>query len=810
MAKARKRKTAARKRSTTAKRRSKSRRRTSKGGRGWLRKLIWLGVAAGFAAGFASSVVVIRLDRIVRTRFEGQRFRVPSRVYSAPSILYPGLDIELADLRGSFVRLGYREARGDGSIQQGQYSWQKHRVRVHLRNFEHPTRSEPARDVVFRIRDGFIDEILELPLGRTLGAVLIEPELLGAYYGPNREQRELVGLEALPAHLVDAIVAVEDQRFEAHPGIDVRRIGGALLANLRAGGIRQGGSTLTQQLVKNFFLTPERTLKRKAHEAVMALLVELRYDKHEILEAYLNEIYLGQRGSTEIHGVGEAALRFFGKRVQNVSLAESALLAALIQSPNGISPYRNPEGARERRDLVLELMAKQGRIEPAQRDAAIAEPLSLAAITPDPGDARYFLDLLRVQLSDSYDATVLSSQGIKVYSTLESRTQRLAATALREGIEKLERQFPALVSDDPTRVLQGCIIAIRPQTGEIVALVGGRDYQLSQFDRCTQARRPAGSTFKPFVYIAGLEPRLGGPAITLASFLDDSPLEIATPSGPWQPRNFDREFHGRVGVREALERSFNVATARLAQEVGIGRVADVARRMGIESALPLVPSLALGVADVSPLEMARAYATLAGGGIRPQIHSIEDLVDLAGRTLERRELHHKRVIDAGTAYLVTSLLQGVVHRGTAAGVRSTGIEGPIAAKTGTSDEERDLWFVGYTPELVAVVWIGFDEPRSIGFASSRGALPIWRRFIGELTGGKIHGQFPRPPSVVVADVDPLTGARALWGCPDRRRELFIEGALPEQVCPSGAVTGSEQDGFGQTQERFFEWLRRHL
>jgi len=772
--------------------------------------LVWLGVATGFVAGFASSVVVIRLDRVVRARFDGQRFRVPSRVYSAPSIIYPGLDVELADLRGSFVRLGYREAGSGGSVQQGQYSWQKHRIRVHLRAFEHPTRSEPARDIVFRLRDGFIEEILELPAGRTVGAVLIEPEQIGAYYGADREQRELVKLEDLPPHLIDAIVAVEDQRFEAHPGIDVRRIGGALLANLRAGGIRQGGSTLTQQLVKNFFLTPERTLKRKAHEAVMALLVEFHYDKREILEAYLNEIYLGQRGSTEIHGVGEAALRFFGKRVQNLSLAESALLAALIQSPNGISPYRNPEAARERRDLVLTLMAEQGRVKAAQRDAAIAEPLSLATITPDPRDARYFLDFLRTQLSDSYDATVLSSQGIKVYSTLESRTQRLAAIALREGIEELERQFPALVTDDPILALQGCLVAIRPQTGEIVALVGGRDYQLSQFNRCTQARRPAGSAFKPFVYIAALEPRAGGPAITLASFLDDSPLEIATPSGPWKPRNFDRKFHGTVSVREALERSFNVATARLAQEIGIGRVVDVARRMGIESPLPRVPSLALGVADVSPLEMARAYATLAGGGVRPQIHSIEDLVDSAGETLERRELHHKRVIDSGTAYLMTSLLQGVAHRGTAAAVRSTGLKGSIAAKTGTSDEERDLWFVGYTPELVAAVWIGFDQPRSIGFASSRGALPIWRRFIDELTGGQIHGQFPRPSSIVVSDIDPATGARALWGCPDRKRELFIEGTLPEATCPSGAVAGSDQDGFQRTQERFFEWLRKHL
>jgi penicillin-binding protein 1B len=778
--------------------------------RSWLRKIIWLLVGAGFVAGFTTSVVVIQLDRIVRARFDGQRFRVPSRVFSAPAILYPGLDVKLADLRGALVRLGYREARSAENIPEGQYSWQKSRVAVHLRAFEHPTRSEPARSVVFLIRGTQIDEILQLPSRRRVGAVLLEPEPLGAYYGPDRTQRELVRLDDLPPHLVDAIISVEDQRFDTHPGVDLRRIGGALLANLRAGGIRQGGSTLTQQLVKNFFLTPERTLKRKAQEAVMALLVESRYDKREILEAYLNEIYLGQRGSTEIHGVGEAALRFFGKRVRSLSLAESALLAALIQSPNGISPYRNVEGARNRRNLVLELMTEQGRIDASQRDEAAAEPINLAAITADPGDTRYFLDLLRVQLSAGYDGAVLSSQGLKIYSTLESRTQRLAATALREGIEKLERQHPDLVAEDPTRSLQGCIIAMRPQTGEILALVGGRDYQLSQFDRCTQAHRPVGSAFKPFVYIAGLEPRAVGPTITLASLLDDSPLEIETPSGLWKPRNFDREFHGTVSVRESIERSFNVATARLAQEVGIGRVADVAHRLGIESHLPLVPSLALGVADLTPLEVARAYSTLAGGGVRPQVHSIEDLVDSEGNTLERRELRHSRAIDAGTAYLATSLLLGVANRGTAAGVRATGIEGPIAAKTGTSDEERDLWFVGYTPELVAVVWIGFDEPRSIGFASSQGALPIWRRFVGELTGGQIHGQFPRPASIQVVDIDPVSGARAVWGCPERRRELFLEGTVPIEVCPKGAVAGAGEGGFERTQRRFLDWLRRHM
>jgi len=766
-------------------------------------------LAAGFVAGFASSAVIIRLDRIVRARFDGQRFRIPSRVYSAPDILYPGLDVELASLRDTFVRLGYREAPSGGPLPEGQYSWQSHRVRAHLRAFEHPTRSEPARNVVFHLRKGLIEGIREYPSGRTVGAVLLEPEQLGAYYGPDRAQRELIRLEDLPSHLVDAIVAVEDQRFATHPGIDVRRIGGALLANLRAGSIRQGGSTLTQQLVKNFFLTPERTLKRKAQEAVMALLVELRYDKREILETYLNEIYLGQRGATAIHGVGEASLRFFGKPVRSIDLAEAALLAALIQSPNGISPYRNPDGAQSRRDLVLELMADQGRISETQRASATAVELNLSSITPDPGDARYFLDFLRGQLSDHYDAAVLSSQGLKIYSTLESRTQRLAAVALREGIEELERRHPKLLSEDPARGLQGCIVAMRPQTGEIIALVGGRDYQRSQFDRCTQARRPAGSAFKPFVFIAGLEPRVGGPFITLASFLDDSPLEIRTPSGPWNPRNFDRKFHGTVSVRETIERSYNVATARLAQDVGIGRVADVARRLGIESHLPLVPSLALGTADVSPLEMARAYSTIAGGGVRPEAHSIEDLVSAAGGTLERREMRHIRVLDTGTAYLATSLLEGVAARGTAAGVRATGLRGPVAAKTGTSDAERDLWFVGYTPEMVAVVWIGFDEPKSVGFASSRGSLPIWRRFVKDLTGGEIRGQFPRPPSVRVVDIDPVTGARAVWGCPDRRQELFLEDTVPTEVCPSGEVAADES-GFERTQRLFLNWLREHL
>ena len=772
----------------------------------WLRPIGWTILAAGFAFGFAAAAFIVSLDRQVRERFEGTQFRVPSRVYSAPAILYPGLDWRLFGLEAALSRLGYREATSSRDLPPGQYLWEGSRLRVHLRAFEHPTRPEPARDVAITLRGNAIADIREIGGGESLGAVLLEPEPLGSYFGPVREQRELVRLSDVPQHLIDAVLAVEDQRFATHSGIDFRRIAGAMLANLRAGRVAQGGSTLTQQLVKNFFLTPERTWRRKVREACMAVIVEARYDKAAILESYLNEIYLGQRGATAVHGVGEAAHLYFGKSVSRLSIAEAGLLAAIIQSPNGISPYRDPERALKRRNLVLELMTKQGRIDEAAFAQAREEPLRLSAVTPDPGDARFFLDFLHRQLTQVYTPDQLTEEGLRIYSTLDRRLQQIAARALDEGLRDLEKRRPKLASD-PAHPLQGCLVVVRPQTGELLALVGGRDYRDSQFDRCSQARRQPGSVFKPFVYIAALEPRDAIPAITLASTLDDTPLEISTPDGPWRPKNFDGEFHGRVGVREAIERSMNVATVRLARDVGLRNVVDVAQRLGIESPLPAVPSLALGTAEVSPLELARAYATLASGGVRPETQAIEDVVDPAGGVLARRELRFLRVLDPGTAYLATSLLEGVAERGTAAGVRAGGLRGPIAAKTGTTDEERDLWFMGFTPDLVAVVWIGFDDPRSVGMPGAQGALPVWRRFVEDESGGNVRGAFPRPTSLERAEIAP-SGAIALEGCPDEHRtEYFLPGTLPTTFCPDGQLFGRRTDRAPRRERGFFEWLR---
>jgi penicillin-binding protein 1B len=728
-----------------------------------------------------------RLDRRVTQRFNGQLFRVASRVLSAPTILYPGLDWKNVDLPGALTRLGYQAETAPGKLLPGRYVLGKDKLDVHLRALEHPTRPEPDRDVELSFEGSEIAEIRDVASGRELGAVLLEPEPVGAYYGPDREQRELVRLGEVPRHLIDAILSAEDQRFDEHHGIDPVRILGAFLANVRHGGVKQGGSTVTEQLAKNFFLTPERTLGRRIRTALLSMIIEARYSKDEILECYLNEIYLGQRGATEVHGVGEASRLYFGKPVRELSVADAALIAAVIPGPNGISPYKNPERALARRNLVLDLMHEQERIDDATWTAARDEPLHLSAVTPEPSEARYFLDALRRQLPEVYDNEGLTSEGLKIYSTLDLRLQRIAATALRDGLTAIEKRYPKLKADNPEKQIQGCLIALRPQTGEVLALVGGRGYAATQFDRCVQARRQMGSTFKPFVYITALEPQGGRPVITLASTLEDEPLSIPTPSGPWTPINYDHEFHGIVTVRDALEHSRNVPTARLAQGVGIERIAELAERLGIESPLPLVPSLALGVADVAPIEVARAYATIANGGIRPEIRTFEDVVDPQGHTLARREIEFQPVLDAGTAYLATSLMEGVVERGTAVSVRTSGLLGPIAGKTGTTDSGRDAWFVGFTPELLAVVWVGFDEPRNTPLTGASGALPIWTQFMKEATSGQIRGAFLPPPEIISLDIDPSSGAIALAGCPQRRTEFFLLGTQPARACPEGEI-----------------------
>jgi len=561
--------------------------------------------------------------------------------------------------------------------------------------------------------------------------------------------------------------------------------------NLRSGHVVQGGSTLTQQLMKNFFLSDERSLKRKLIEAAMALIAERRYSKQEILENYLNEIYLGQRGAQGIFGVWEAAHFYFAKPLSELSIAEMALLAAIIKAPNRYSPFRNSQRALRRRNLDLALMLRQGDITTEQYEQAVAEPLRLAQPKPAGNDAPYFVDFLRRELAQNYPAEVLTSEGLRIFTTLDMQLQQSAEEAVHRGLADLAKRYKRLRSDKPTNALEAALIAVQPQTGEIKAMVGGRDYRVSQFNRVTQAFRQPGSVFKPFVYLAAFErTEHGGPVIQPNSMLDDEPFEWAYDNQVWSPTNYKGEYFGRVTVRHALEESLNAATARLARDVGIDAVRDMAERLGITSPLPAVPSLALGAAEVSPFEVAQAYSVLANQGLKATALSVKRVVDRAGNPIERNPIKIERVIDPQAVYLVTHVMEGVIDHGTGQGARRMGFTRPAAGKTGTTNDYRDAWFAGFTPDLVSVVWVGFDQRKPVGLAGSQAALPIWTDFMKQATAGRPVTPFLPPPGVTLVPIDEYTGQLAPPGDPDTIEEAFFKGDEPTAATESTLSPGS--------------------
>lgn len=590
------------------------------------------------------------------------------------------------------------------------------------------------------------------------------PVAIGTLDGAAIERRIPVELSELPDHLVQAVLAVEDQRFYDHHGLDIRRIGGALLANIRAGGITQGGSTVTQQLAKNLYLGAGRTPLRKLREAAMALVLEARYDKADILAAYLNEIYLGHDGGRPIHGVGGAARFYFGKEARRLTLAESALLAGMISAPNRHAPTRNPRSARQRRDLVLDLMAEQGRITRTLAARASNAGISTRAYPAPSVDGRWFRDFI---LSDR-TAARSPVRGEAIYTTLDATLQRAAERAVRSGLDRLR-----------ARGAEAALVALDPGTGEVLALVGGRDYGTSQFNRATEARRQPGSAFKPVVALAALE-RLEGrsPSFTLASVIEDEPLRVRTPSGPWQPTNYDRRFRGPVTLREAMEQSLNVPFARIGLELGPQRIVAAARRLGITSPLAAVPSLALGSSEVTLMELVRAYGVFAAGGSLavPRTRLGRGRY---GRALDGTDAAEiARVVDPAVAYLVTSTLEGVVARGTGRALNQLGRFDGIAGKTGTSNDWRDAWFIAYTPSLVVGVWVGFDDGRSLGLTGATGALPIVARFLAEAASEGDWDSFEVPDGIAESYV---TLAHGGWAGDCGSREIFLEGTQPSDI-----------------------------
>ncbi len=724
---------------------------------------------------FGGSAAAIVLEAGVRARLDGAVYRAPTRFFARPVVFYPGMRLDPDEVEQTLQRLGYRRTRRR-SVEIGEYRIGSRELVIGRRAFRHYDRFDPGG--IATVRLGWNERVSDAydEDGRRVRYVALEPEQLGTGHGAAEEDRIPIPLRDAPGDLIDAILSIEDRHFFEHDGLDLRRVAGAMLANLRARRVVQGASTITQQLAKNLFLSSRRSPVRKVREMAMAIWLEDRYTKEQILEAYLNQVYLGQDGGLAIHGVGRAAQHYFAKDVSRLDLHEAALLAGIIRGPSLYAPFRNPQTATRRRDLVLRAMLERGVITEGEYEEALDQPLDLRERPPSVRRGRYFLDYVAGQLP--------ANPGLAVFTTLDMGLQRQAEEALEQGLARLERDYPQLVGDGTP--VQAALVALNPHTGEILAMVGGRDYGQSQFNRAVHAQRQPGSSFKPIVALAALawpkgDRRHEDPAFNLASVLRDEPLSVETPAGLWQPVNYDGRFRGPITLRDALERSLNVPFARLGMAVGPEKIVETAHRLGIEGRLNAVPSLALGASEVTPLELTRAYGVLAAGGFRADLHAMLGVLDTEGNVLDQMEVTGKQVYTPAETYLVTSALRGAVERGTGRALRAMGYRGAVAAKSGTSSNFRDGWFVGYTPTLAVGVWVGFDDGRGLGVPGSRVALPIFARFLAGVPRTYREDEFEYPSGLEVVEVNRETGLRAGPGCRGER-ELFLPGTAPRESC----------------------------
>lgn len=744
-------------------------------------------VAVTAVAGIVGWEYVQVWDADVTERFRTYRWSFPSKVYSDSLMLYPGMDVDAGDLKSQLDSLGYH-ATDQPVARKGEYFVDKTKSAIELFVNDLPYRSleKAGRAVRLGLSGSVIDHITDTKTGEELFNLELGGALISGLFKDVWEERRVVTLDEVSPLLLRAIIDVEDQRFYEHHGIDPVGIARAVVVNFRSGRTSQGGSTLTQQLMKNLFLSSERSVRRKLYEAAMALIVEYRFSKEEILERYINEIYLGQRGAQGVFGVWEASRFYFSKEPSELTIGEMAMISALISSPNRRSPFRNPERAREHRNFALVKMLEQGDITGEQFQVAVKEPLPTAPPSLKTNSAPYFADFVRKELEQTYPAATLTGEGLTIHTSLDPYLQVVAEEAVESGLAELEKKYPRLKSDDPKNKLQACLIAIQPQTGAIRAMIGGRSYGNTQFNRCTQGRRQPGSVFKPFTFLAAFEQtRDSASPVLPTTRIEDTPFTwtFDRQRQSWTPANYKKQYYGTVTARKALEKSLNAATTRLAHQVGLAPILDMARRMGIESPLPPYPSVILGSAEVTPFEVSRAFSVLANEGLRAVPLSIRKVLDRQGSPIERRPVEVEQVISPETAFLVTHLMEGVLDRGTARRARTMGFDRPAAGKTGTTDDYRDAWFVGFTPDLLAVVWVGFDHRTDLRLAGGEAALPLWVEFMKKATADQAPMPFTPPPGIAMANIDPASGQLATSACPEQMEEAFYEGQQPIGYCP---------------------------
>jgi penicillin-binding protein 1B len=760
--------------------------------RPWLRRAaIGVGVTAVVLLGILV-IFWVRYGRLIDAGLAGEQRPMP-RIFGRPFELRAGTALSPLQLDGRLDDIGY--AKRPKAEQPGEYAVAAQAVQFVTR----PLPDKPSQAVRVDFSKGATPVVTKLvdANNRALESLSLEAPLLAAL-APGQKQRK-VPIISIPTRVRDAVLAIEDKRFFSHPGVDPIRAVGAIVTNLWGDKpYLVGASTITQQIVKNMFLTPDKTLRRKLQEQFMALVLESRYSKDQILELYLNTVTLGQRGPFEIHGVAEGARVFFGKDLSNVTLPEAATMAGLIQSPSRLSPFRWPDRARERRNIVLREMADAGFVTRDEADKAAAAPLRVEARSLD-NDAAYFVDYASQLVDEQFANAIKKDAAVDVYTTLDLDTQRIAQRAVDEGLALVDKQ----VARKRAGRAQAALVAVDPRTGEILAMVGGRSYSQSQLNRAKVARRQPGSAFKPFVYLAAFEQMAaeGRGDVTPATIEVDEPTVFKDGENDYVPSNYQNEYDGPITLRRALALSRNIVAIRVAERTGYAQVADLWERVGVGTPAKPYPSIALGVFEASPLEMATAYTIFTNGG---QVRPLRAIVSLLenGKTRKVPAGDTRPVARADTTFLVTNMMRSVINEGTGAGARSRGFTRDAAGKSGTTNDLRDAWFIGFTPDLLTVVWVGLDDNQPIGLSGSQAALPIWATFMKGALGGQPDRSFPVPPGVGFALIDKDTGRLALPNCPKQINEAFLAGTEPQQFCDVHGGT------IGAAFSRFGSWLKR--
>lgn len=742
----------------------------------WRRRML---IGGGITAGILLIVLIyawIRVAGMIDRRLGGGDDRPMPRIYGRAYEMHPGQPLSVAELRARLNDVGYSERVKVEN--PGEFSITGNVIQLMTKGVP------PAKPVNARVEIGKGNYITKVTApgakGAAIPSVTLEPPLLAEL--ATGQRRRYIPIAAMPKRIINAVLAIEDTRFYEHPGVDIIGTMGAIWRNVFGNKeYMAGGSTITQQIVKRTFLTPKKTPTRKLQEQFIALVMETRLSKDQILELYLNEVPLGQRGPFEIQGVAEAARVFFGVDVQNLTNAQAATLAGIIQAPSSLSPSRNPQRSLERRNVVLHQMAEAGFITAAEKTKAQAEPIGVAPHAME-NEAPYFVDWISKVVEEDYKGLLKPNANVDVYTTLDVHFQRMAQDALAEGLAAVDKQLTARKRKG---IAQAAMVVADPKTGEILAMIGGRDYGQSQYNRAVLARRQPGSTFKPFVYLSAFEKmaETGGNELTPATIMIDEPTTWVDDQGkPYSPGNYQNEYDGPVTLRFALAHSRNIVAIKTAEQTGYDRVADLWKRVGEGTRALAVPSIALGVFEATPLEMTTAYTVFDNAGSLRPLNAIVRINE-NGQDKKTKTEPMRQIARPDTTYLVTDMMRSVINEGTAAAVRSTGFSLDAAGKTGTTNDQRDAWFIGFTPDLITAVWVGFDDNKPIGLTGSQAALPLWTAFMKRATAGRGSRSFTVPDGVVFVEIDKATGKLATPGCPKVITQAFLAGTEPRDECP---------------------------